>query len=61
MNLREDLEKRWRETGKVGFERVRSYKHAMELIETVVQLYEEEQREISSSLKDLAKELKYYL
>lgn len=63
MNLREDLLKRWRETGKIGFERVRSQAKAYQLIDTIVDLYEEEEasKEVYVSLKELSKELKNFI
>lgn len=63
MDLKEDLLKRWRETGKIGFERVRSRAKAYQLIDTIVSLYEEEttSKETYLSLKELSEELKNFI
>lgn len=61
MELKEDLLKRWEATHKIGFEKVRSRQHAIELIETIVALYENENSETRISLKDLAADLKFFI
>ena len=64
MDLKEELLERWESTGKIGFERVHSRNRAIELIETINQLYQQEQQEIqenSITFKDLVEDMRNFI
>lgn len=61
MRLEEELFDRWQKTGRIGFEKVRTKKQARALIETIVEIYDEQCDENCVTLKELAKDLKKFL
>ena len=65
MNLKEELLRKWENTGKIGFERVHSRCRAIELIETIDQLYQQEQeqevKERTVTFKDLVEDMRNFI
>lgn len=59
--IRNELIERYESTGRVGLTKPRNHTEAMQLIETVVDLYEEEPEEYNFTLKDITNKLKEFL
>ena len=61
--IRDELIERYNETGRVGLSKPKSVSEALKMIDTIVDLYEEEEepQEYNFTLKDITNRLRTYL
>ena len=60
--IRDELIERYNETGRVGLSKPKSISEAFKMIDTIVDLYEEEEKEeYNFTLKDITNRLRTYL